>query len=328
MMWHSLRAVIGSGICAAALALLSVAPTVAAAAEAAPAWEINQVTEPTNLIPGSVATGKGSGGEVPTWMLYLTNVGGKATGTAPAAVVTDILPAGVTVAPGIEPKIEMPNGAAHTIEPCAVSGQMVTCEITLPTPPGEVVQVPIRLAVAPTAAGAVVNQVSVSGGGAPPTSGSAVATVGSTLPSFGFLPATGLRAGAFDTTGQAPSVAGSHPSMVEVGAEFSSSIGSQGFPTPRQGLRSLKFGLPGGLVVDPAAVPVRCTTVELASDEGQGGCPVASQVGVVYVEISNNGRGVDALYDMVPPPGHPAELAFSYDGVIAHVLGGSVATST
>ena len=45
-------------------------------------------------------------------------------------------------------------------------------------------------------------------------------------------------------------------------------------------------------------------------------------MGVVNLELDRNGRGPTPLYVMVSPPGHPAELAFSYDGVIAHVIGG------
>jgi uncharacterized repeat protein (TIGR01451 family) len=327
MMSHRLRGVVGSGICAAALVLLYVAPAGAVAAEGSPAWAINQVTAPTNLIPGTAASGSEAFTAIPRWTVLLTNVGDATTGTAPAPVVTDILPAGVTVAPGTEPAVEVRNGAGLTVEPCTVSGQTVSCEITRPTPPGELVQIQIPLAVSATAADAVVNALSISGGGAPPTSGKAVATVGPALPSFGFLPVKGLRIGAFGAEGLPPSAAGSHPFMIDVAAEFNSSMGSQGFPTPREGLRNLKFDLPGGVVADPAAVPVRCTTVQLASgleelSNPAAGCPIASQVGIVYVEISNAGRGTYPLYDMVPPPGHPAELAFSYDGVITHVLGG------
>ena len=320
MMPRRLRVVL-AGIWAMALAFPFLAPMDAGAAEAAPAWEIAQATAPTNLVPGTAASGEAVSA-VPRWVLFLTNVGDE---TAGAATVTDTLPPGVTVAAGVVPQVAMPKGPERVVEPCLVSGQTVTCQVNRPTSAGELVQIFIPLAVAPTAAGTVTNQVSISGGGAPAASDSAVATVGSTLPGFGFLPASGLRAGAFDATGSPPSIAGSHPFMVEVGAEFSSSVGaSGGIVIPREGLRNIKFDLPGGLVANPAAVLVRCTNAQLAAGEGEGGggCPVGSQVGVVYVEIAGIGRGPSALYSMVPAPGHPAELAFSYDGAIAHVLGG------
>lgn len=323
MISRRLRVVLGGIVGALALAVLSLGPTAALAGEAAPAWEITQVTTPTDLVPGTEASGEADAG-MPRLALFLANVGDTVAGSA---TVTDILPAGVTVASAGQSRVYMPNGPADIRELCAVSGQKVTCTVTRPTSPGEVVKVFIGLAVAPTADGEVVNQVSVSGTGAPPASSSAVVTVGSALPSFGFAPATGLRAAAFDPAGHAPSVAGSHPFMVEVAGEFNSATVDGGGVQPRQQLRNLKFDLPGGLVVNPAGVPVRCTTAQLATGEELGenpeaGCPVASQVGVIYVEIAGIGRSPVPLYSMVPPPGHPAELAFSYDGAIAYVIGG------
>ncbi len=78
--------------------------------------------------------------------------------------------------------------------------------------------------------------------------------------------------------------------MVEVAGEFNTTVGSVRVVSV-QGPRNLKFDLPGGLVVNPTAVPVRCTTAQLATAElatgnPQAGCPVASQVGVVYTEIA------------------------------------------
>jgi hypothetical protein len=322
MRFMRLRTFVGTvvGVSAVSLALLS--PAGALAVEADPAWQIIQANTPTNLVPGSTAAT--SQAQEPSWKLFLTNVGDKVAGESGTPVVTDTLPNGVSVASGLKAQISMHTSSGLVIEPCAVSGQTVTCEVSLPTSPGELVQIAIPLAVAPTAAGVLTNQVSVSGGGAPAASDSAVATVGSALPSFGFAPGEGLRASAFDAAGGPPTTAGSHPFMVEVGAEFNSMTGNLGFATPVQVLRNLKLSLPGGLVANPAAVPVRCTPAQLATqaENPDAGCPVASQVGTVYVEITENGRGPSPLYDMVAPPGHPAELAFTYQGVIAHVLGG------
>ncbi len=314
-----LRTILGVVACAAVGSAL-LTPRGANAAETGPAWQITQATSPTYLVPGSVASSTTF--REPAWGLFLTNVGGETAGDAGTPIVTDTLPTGVTVAPGLKANIEMPDGPSRVVEPCAVAGQTVTCEVTMPTAPGELVQIFIPLVVDPNLSGPITNHVSISGGGVPAASATAAAHVSASLPDFGFLPATGLRAGAFDATGGAPAIVGSHPFMIEVGAEFNSSAGGIGFAVPRQGLRDLRLDLPGGFVANPSAVPVRCATSQLASDEGQGGCPVASQVGVVYVEISGNGRGPSPLYVMMPPPGHPAELAFSYDGVIAHVIGG------
>lgn len=320
MISRRLRISLGGAVGAAALAAISLGPALANAAETAPAWDVAQVTSPTIVVPGTEGTG-GTPSAKPRLDVFVTNVGDAVAGTA---TITDTLPAGVTVASAGKPEVDMPNGRADIAEPCAVSGQTVTCAVTRPTASGELVEVLIPLAVGSATAGEVVNDVSVSGGGAPQASSSGAVTVGSALPSFGFSPATGLRAQAFDASGLAPAFAGSHPFMIEVGSEFNTA--GPGVARPVQGLRNLRFDLPGGIVVNPAAVPVRCTAAELAATEEfidpNAGCPVASQVGVVYVEVAEGGRGPDPLYLMVPPPGHPAELAFSFDGVIATVLGG------
>jgi len=304
-------------ICVSAMVLWSGAPVAASAAEASPAWRVVQATAPTNLVPGSEA-GKGPFA-VPRWGVFITNVGGA---TAGPAIVTDTLPTGISVPVGSQPEIGMSSGskAARTTKPCSVSGQTVTCEVSESLSPGQLAQIAIPLAVAPTAAGELVNQVSVFGGGTPAVSSRGVATLSSAEPSFGFLPGTGLRASAFDESGLTPT-AGSHPYDVEIGAEFPSvSLSSGEAFRPAQGLRNVRFDLPDGLVVNPSAVPMRCTSPELAV----GGCPVESQVGVVEIEIAGIGRGPYPLYSMVPPAGHPAELAFNYriGGVIIHILGG------
>jgi hypothetical protein len=309
--------------CASALG-----PTEAAADEAAPAWEISQVTTPTTLVPGTSASS--SSFNFPAWTVILTNVGAKAFGEAGSSVVDDTLPNGVTVAPGEEAVVEtfelgQGEGGNRIVEPCSVSGQLVTCDVTHMRSPGESVEIVIPLAVAPTTSSSVTNQVSVSGGGAPPASGAADATVGPTLPTFGFVSSTGLQARAFDLAGAAPDVAGSHPFMLELNTEFNSKIGSRG-ASPVQALRNLLFDLPGGVVADPAAVPVRCRSAELTDKEvvpvEEASCPAASQVGVVRIEVPENARSVTPLFAMVPSPGHAAEFGFDYDAVGIHIQGG------
>jgi hypothetical protein len=298
--------------CALALALW-VLPS-SAFAEAGPAWRIVQTTTPTNLVAGSEASGGEAQSATPRLMLFITNVGGATAGTA---TVTDTLPAGLEASPSLEPEIAMSAGAGRTTEPCAVSGQTVTCEVTQSLPPGGLVQIAIPLAISPSASGEVVNQVSALGGGAPAVSSTAAATISAERANFGFLPDEGLRVSAFDEAGLPPS-AGSHPYDVEIGLEFPSVVGPGG-EAPAEGLRSVRLHLPGGLVVNPTAVPVRCTAAEISLSE----CPPASQVGVVETEIASIGRGPYPLFSMVTPPGHPAELAYNYAGdAVIHILGG------
>ena len=89
--------------------------------------------------------------------------------------------------------------------------------------------------------------------------------------------------------------------------------------------KSLEVNLPAGVIVNPAATEVRCTEAEL---EITGGCPTASAVGIVTIYNATalglpGGVLRAAVYNMVPEPGVPGELAFdvSGDGVIAHIVG-------
>jgi hypothetical protein len=302
-------------VAACALALVLWALPSVASAEAGPAWRIVQTTTPTNLVAGSQVSGGEAPSAAPRLMLFMANVGGATAGTA---TVVDTLPAGLEASPSVEPVIEMSGGEnSRTRKPCAVSGQTVTCEVTKSLPPGGLVQIVVPLAVSPSASGEVVNQVSAFGGGAPAVSSTAAVTISAEPASFGFLPDAGLRVSAFDEAGLPP-VAGSHPYDVEVGLEFPSVVGPGG-QAPVEGLRSVRLHLPSGLVVNPTAVPVRCTAAEIALSE----CPPASQVGVVETEIASIGRGPYPLFSMATPPGHPAELAYNYAGdAVIHILGG------
>jgi hypothetical protein len=76
--------------------------------------------------------------------------------------------------------------------------------------------------------------------------------------------------------------------------------------------------MPAGLAGSVARIP-RCKMSEfssLQSREAPSGCPTASQVGVVRLWLSENRKivpeALSPVYNMVPPPGVPAELAFRF----------------
>jgi hypothetical protein len=82
--------------------------------------------------------------------------------------------------------------------------------------------------------------------------------------------------------------------------------------------RRLLVNLPVGLAVDPAATSVRCTTTQLQIEtHGGAGCPDASAVGFIH-GVAGNYIGEHlhgGLYNMVPPPGVPAEFAANLNGL-------------
>jgi hypothetical protein len=89
--------------------------------------------------------------------------------------------------------------------------------------------------------------------------------------------------------------------------------------------RDLAVSLPAGLIVDPTATPVRCTEAQLESNQSSGGgCPAASAVGIITLYASAFGGKIKgAVYNMVPPPGVPAELGVDPGeiGLVLHIAG-------
>jgi hypothetical protein len=87
--------------------------------------------------------------------------------------------------------------------------------------------------------------------------------------------------------------------------------------------KDVVVNLPAGVIVNPIATETRCTEAEL---ENVAGCPNASAVGVVNISfiIPESTEGTTAVFNMVPPPGVPAEFGLNAGGIdiVAHVLGG------
>jgi hypothetical protein len=77
-------------------------------------------------------------------------------------------------------------------------------------------------------------------------------------------------------------------------------------------MAALDVDLPPGLVGNPNAVP-QCTRSEF---DNENGCPPGSLIGEDIPEFSNGGFRVTlSVYNMVPPPGVPAEFAFDFGGI-------------
>jgi hypothetical protein len=89
--------------------------------------------------------------------------------------------------------------------------------------------------------------------------------------------------------------------------------------------KHVEVNLPRGFVVNPNATSVKCTEAELESKPVQGGgCPEGSAVGIDIPSITPFGEEIrSAIYNMVPPPGVPAEFGVDPGGVglIFHIVG-------
>ena len=301
----------------------TLAPSTAAASSTA--WQINQEAMPTYLSP---SVGSGISEQGTHFALSIVDVGGAEA--AAGVTITDHLSVGAT-------PVAQPDGyrnptaklPAHERQgarsyPCVISGQTVTCEVKTAVPPGERVHLSIPLELSASPPSSVTNEVTVSSPGvAPVTESLTVLTSEEALP-FGFVDSSaGLSGSAFDESGVTPA-AGAHPFDVTM-AVNEPSVHRERLE-PVEPLRGLDLELPAGLVADPLAVKERCTQAEMLEAVAETpiqACPAASQVGVVRYSIVGSLEGlVSPLFDMVPPPGAPAEFAFDVQGNIVHIRGG------
>jgi hypothetical protein len=166
----------------------------------------------------------------------------------------------------------------------------------------------------------------VSGGGAPAeASGSTVdATRIDDPPGFGvFNFDSQLNR---DAAGQPARQAAGHPYSITTSIDFNSvhnPLPMIGDLWPAAPVKDVVADLPPGFVGSPAGVD-QCTAAELANNEGINArplCPATSQVGSTLVRLNGLGSfpnvfGPLPVFNMVPPPGSPAEFGFNVFGSV------------
>ena len=184
-------------------------------------------------------------------MLVLTNTGSVASSGTIA--LTDTLPAGV--ADRYTSKFntggwECTPGVGDTNVTCLYGGVVAALGQS------GVLKIPV----AASATGTLVDRVEVSGGGAPVATASLSTNAGSSL--FGFLDFSNQ---ASDLSGGPDVRAGGHPNALTT---------TFAFPYQVQRPRDMEIDLPAGLIGDPQAAP-RCTIVAVFAH----GCPSSSRVG-------------------------------------------------
>jgi hypothetical protein len=161
------------------------------------------------------------------------------------------------------------------------------------------------------------NRVTITGGGAVgAASTSDPITVSATPPSFGL---EHVDAWFSNADGSIDAQAGSHPYEATFVVDFNT-VMKQGFGSVERAdveARNLTFDLPSGFVGDPNAVP-KCPLSQFNANL----CPVDSQVGIISNEALGEGflgstNIVDAVpvFNLVPPPGEPAQFGFTVAGV-------------
>jgi hypothetical protein len=297
-------------------ALAALGPALAAAAPTAkPAWALTLTPTPGAFPPGAPSE----------YLVSATNIG--ALQSSGETVIEVTLPPTVTPLKAIASANSDP-GSSKEKPDCKITTQGLLCKTTATVHPGFSLLAVFSLEVPPGLAGEEIEaKASISGGAANPLQTSVLTPVQSEPLPFGFLP--GSTAHLSEEDGSADLLAGSHPYQATIRFGFpTESIAGQltgaGHP------RDIALDLPRGLIGNPAASPVLCTEAELTSQLTPG-CPDASQIGVVDLTTllgEGGGKGggtvfASKLYDMVPPPGAPAEVAFdaAEAGIFIHFLG-------
>jgi hypothetical protein len=259
------------------------------------------------------------------FMLVAANVGAKVTGGE--ITITDTLPEGIEVdLGGVGPNVFTisPGASGAGVFSCETEEQTVTCKGSGTVYPGYWLRIEIPVKVTAPEGVVRLNEAEVSGGEASPAKALTPTAIAKAPPAFDFLPGEeGLRAPMINEDGSPATQAGSneaYEAIVDLGFP---TVAPDGIFTGAGHLRDVKIDLPRGMVANPAATPVRCTEVELATQFP--GCPDESQVGTVTittVAVAALGPHTSPLYNMVPPPGSPASLGFDALGVgiFPHVL--------
>ncbi len=118
--------------------------------------------------------------------------------------------------------------------------------------------------------------------------------------------------------------AGSHPASLTASFGLNthySATYEAGGSIPYGSLKDASVSLPPGLIVDPEATEIKCAEAEIESEHQ---CPPASAVGSASVTSNLFGQpytSTSPVYNMVAPPGSPAQFAFNAlsVGVIVHL---------
>jgi hypothetical protein len=295
-------------------------------AQCRPGWEVSARNYPTNLAPGHRGAIR----------IEVFNVGaGSSVGTV---TVTDTLPHGVTATDAGELVVSLYQSPeditiAHVTWDCTGNGPgeapriagatVVTCTndpIGMPSLLGGAgntsvhndgnAQIAIAVQVAEGATEDLerpeASRVTVAGGGALDTASTTDPITISSKPSaFRF---SDVDAWFSNADGTLDMQAGSHPYAATVSFGISTVIGDHGELTSNGNEpRNIAVELPPGFVGDTTAVP-QCSRPDLIV----GRCPQASEVGNAVVDTFFGALVKLPIFNMVPPPGSPAQLGFNY----------------
>jgi hypothetical protein len=289
----------------------------AGSASAAPALHLHTVS-PQTFEPG----------EKLDINIAVENIGDAAY-TSPITVET-IFPEGIEPVPGgseiwgqtTETVISIGNESPWE---CSLAGRTSTCTVTTFNPltgegilPGAEFEIHYFTAAEPTASGTLVQKVQAEGGGAfEPVTQERTMRVGPPEP-FGFRR---FSSAITNKDGSSAVQAGSSPGSITTSLEATSRALTVPFlrtlTVPTEQFKTTVAHVPPGLIGNPNATPEKCTVLQLNQTE-YGSCPPDSQVGtarVFFSSLNAPDQLTFPLFNMVTPPGVPAQFGFTYQDV-------------
>lgn len=333
-------------------ALLSGSPVPALAASQS-GWIVSSVAEPTNFSATDTSSTPGhhgclaegvsqpptEGGICDRYTVTVTNASGEPLNGP--ITIADTLPSASLRVANVEmlnlesgPESEQVKG-----EGFACSASAVACTYERTMPPGDILQMTVRVFVAEGAPTETVeNHAVVESEAAVVAATSQPATMPNTIE--GSAPAFGLQdfsLQAFGRGGADDSLAGDHPYSLTSTFDLNSVVKPNVDEYPQsfeavQPLKDLFVELPVGFVADPL-VASHCPESSLVGPEDVSGCPPSAQVGEIALNFggwrTSSIRPSDiesALYDVTPDGGYPAEFGAEVLG-LPLVLYGQVAPS-
>jgi hypothetical protein len=244
--------------------------------------------------------------------------------------INDVLPPGVTALSAGPSGGVLGSRAESSKCEIEAAGAEFSCKFAMPLKPLQTgPEILATVAVSPSASGRLENRITMSGGGIARVSRTDTMVVGGPTDQFELRNLAGSIA---NEDGSPADDAGAHPWEISTGFEVPTFAKPflPNFPqpiiAPQADLKDVHALLPPGLIGNPQATPVRCSAVDLASfptgpeaerNEEDSNCPIDSQVGTAMVFLGGfNDLWVDTpLFNVVPPPGHPAAFGFFAQGV-------------
>ncbi|MHB8241305.1 MAG: hypothetical protein ACYDHN_04880 [Solirubrobacteraceae bacterium] len=278
------------GIAIGILLVLGLLGSSVASAAEAPAWAITSVSDPTNVAPGSEAL----------LVVTATNTGGAAMDGSQIAI-SDTVPEGLSVT-----SVTARDSYTEVLPTCTGTVTVI-CRDSVPMLPGDTVVVTVHVqAEANLSVPSLLNQVSVSGGGAVGISRSNPVVISST-------PATGAAFAPGSTmTAVSTHQAGAHPNVT---TQFYVKTRSMGRSVNE--LKDTVVEAPPGLVGTTVGVP-QCDMSRVAEYFISFGttptCPSDTIVGMATFLLGTELERItwiSPVFNIKPSPGEPAAFAFS-----------------